>query len=110
MTSYIPSQWFQFQRLNKRYEFCQTDGLLFLPKQYKILIVECKYKHTVDAYWQLENKYVPVLKRIFPQWEIHTLEIVKWYDPSTAFPVAVSLRKDILATKANEFGVHIWNP
>lgn len=109
-TRYFPSQWFQYQEHNKRYKFCQTDGLLFTPKQYKILIVECKYKHTPDAYWQLEDKYVPVVRKLFPDWEISTIEIVKWYDPSTAFPTEVVLKKDILDTRPNEFGVHICNP
>lgn len=109
-TSYFPSQWFQFQRYGNRQEFCQTDGLLFRPKQQKVLIIEVKYKHTPDAYWQLEEKYVPVVRKLFPEWEISTLEIVKWYDPSTSFPVEVSLKKDILLASPNEFGVHILNP
>jgi hypothetical protein len=84
--------------------------LLFQPKQQKVLIIEVKYKHTVDAYWQLEDKYVPVMRSIFRDWEISTLEIVKWYDPSTSFPVEVKLQKHILNSKPSEFGVHIWNP
>ena len=107
---YLPGQWFKFQRYNGRLEYCQTDGLLFTPEQFRLLIVEVKYKHTPDAYWQLEDKYVPVLRRMFPNWEIATVEIVKWFDPSTPFPTAPALKKDILSVKPNEFGVHIMNP
>lgn len=107
---YIPSQWFKFQFFGQRLQFCQTDGLLFTPKQQKVLIVEVKYKHTPDAYWQIEDKYLPVLRWLFPDWEVSTVEIVKWYDPSTQFPTSVVLRKDLLAVKPNEFGVHILTP
>lgn len=107
---YVPSQWFQFQRHGRRYEFCQTDGLLFTPKQYKVLIVEFKYKHTPDSYEQLEFKYVPVVQKLFPDWSISVCEVVKWYDCSTPFPVEVSLKDDLELVRPNEFGVHIWNP
>lgn len=108
-TRYIPSQWFKFQRFGQRLNFCQTDGLLFTPRQQKILIVECKYKHTPDAYFQVENKYVPVLSKLFPGWTICTVEVVHWYDPSTHFPVPVSLVKNIEETMPGQFGVHIVN-
>ena len=107
---YIPSQWFKFQFYGNKLQFCQTDGLLFTPKQRKILIVEVKYKHTPNAYWQLENKYVPVIKWLFKDWEISTVEIVKWYDPATNFPTEVHLKRNILETRPNEFGVHIMSP
>ena len=108
-TRYIPSQWFQYQAHGHAPAFCQTDGLLFTPRQQKVLIVEVKYKHTPDAYFQLENKYVPVIQRLFPGWTISTCEVVKWYDPSTQFPVAVRLAKNIEAIQPAEFGVHIIN-
>ncbi len=107
---YIPSQWFSFQRFGQKKEFCQTDGLLFTPKQMKVLIVEVKYKHTPGAYWQLEDKYLPIIRWLFRDWEISTLEIVKWYDPSTQFPTKVILKKDILSVSPNEFAVHIMTP
>lgn len=108
-TVYIPGQWFKYQEHGKRLQFCQTDGLLFFYRQKRVLIIEVKYKHTVDAYWQLEKKYVPVVSWLFRGWEISTCEIVKWYDCATAFPVPVSLKADPLTTKPNEFGVHIMN-
>jgi hypothetical protein len=107
---FIPGQWFQFQFYGKKIQFCQTDGLLFTPKQQKVLIIEVKYKHTPGAYWQLEDKYLPVISHLFRDWEISTLEIVKWYDPSTAFPTTVSLKKEITDVRPGEFGVHILTP
>lgn len=108
--NYIPHQWFQYQFVGQGYKFCQTDGLLFSYKERKVLVIEIKYKHTIDAYWQLENKYVPVMKHLFKDWEITTCEIVKWFDPSTPFPVLAILKKDILTIGPSEFGVHILTP
>lgn len=108
-TRYLPSVWFQYQPVGQRLAWCQTDGLVVDYRARRILIVEVKYKHTPDAYFQLEQKYVPVIRRILPDWTICTVEIVKWYDPHTAFPVKVSLKSDILDTRPNEFGVHILN-
>lgn len=104
---YIPSQWFQYQLPSNQLKFCQTDGLLFTPEEKKVLIIEFKYKHTIRAYRQFEDKYVPVVSKLFPGWTIATVEICKWYDPSTPFPVDPVLKADIEQTKANEFGVHI---
>ena len=108
-TLYIPGQWFQYQEHGQRLTFCQTDGLLFRYRQQRVLIIEVKYKHTVDAYWQLEQKYVPVVSWLFRNWEISTCEVVKWYDAATPFPTEVSLKKEPLTTKPSEFGVHILN-
>ncbi len=109
-TKYLPSVWFQYQKIGQRLAFCQTDGLLLQYKQRRILIIEVKYKHTPDAYFQLEDKYVPVIRKILPGWDICTLEVVKWYDPSTQFPTKVTLRDDPLAVQPGEFAVHILNP
>lgn len=89
------------------YKFCQTDGLLFTPEEKKVLILEFKLKHTADAYFQIEEKYLPVLRRLFPKWIIATCEVVKWYDQCTAFPTEVKLRKRPEDTLPGEFGVHI---
>lgn len=110
MFNYIPSQWFKYGLENRQMKYCQTDGLLFTPRQRKVLIVEFKLKHTADAYWQVEDKYIPVIRRIFPDWEVSVCEVVNWYDPSTPFPVEVNLRKNLLDVRPGEFGVHIWNP
>lgn len=107
---YIPSQWFQYEDEDKRVKFCQTDGLLFNETDKSVLILEFKYKHTVEAYKQLEFKYVPVVKSFLPNWSIRTCEVVKWFDPSTPFPVPVTLKESVESTKPNEFGVFIFNP
>lgn len=77
----------------------------------RILLVEVKYQHTVDAWWQTKHLYAPVLERIFPRelWRVEVCEIVRWYDPATAFPepVALCARPE---ERSQRFKVHIWKP
>lgn len=90
---------------------CQPDGLLLFPEEMVLLIVEVKYSHTPDAFWQLEHLYVPVLRAFMRDsgWRIATCEIVKWFDPSTRFPVRTVLREKLEDVKVGEFAVHILN-
>jgi hypothetical protein len=90
--------------------WCQTDGLLFDVDRGLITLVECKYQHTSDAWWQLKMLYLPVLRTIFPGWEFATVEVVKWYDPATKIPEPVFLLPDVGAAQPGKFNVHIWNP
>jgi hypothetical protein len=84
--------------------------LLLDIERRKVLIIEIKYSHTSDAFWQMENVYCPVVKRFFPEgWGISTVEVVKWYDPSVVCPRKVTLRESLLDVKPNEFAVHILN-
>lgn len=109
--AYLPSEWFMYHSRG-RIRYCQVDALLFLPDRQVIVLIECKYNHTADAYWQLENVYVPVLRCFLGPanpWQIATCEVVKWFDPSTSFPTRVSLCSDLGVAKVGAFNVHILN-
>lgn len=91
--------------------WCQTDGLLIQPQGGLITIVEIKYQHTPDAWFQLRELYEPVVRRAFgPAWEVALLEVVKWYDPSTFFPERHLMCADPLHPPIGSIGVHIWAP
>lgn len=87
--------------------YCQLDG--FLSFGDKIVLVEVKYNHCVDSYFQLLDVYLPLMRHLFPGKSISVCEVVKWYDPSTAFPVSIKLQKDLEKCGENEFSVHILN-
>jgi hypothetical protein len=108
--NYIPSQWFQFFD-GEKVRYCQPDGLLLFERQSLLLIVEVKYSHTPDAFWQLEHLYVPVLRAFMGKssWKIATVEVVKWFDPCVRFPVRPVLRESLEDIKVGEFAVHILN-
>lgn len=109
---YIPQQWFAYH-WRGQIRFAQPDGLLILPKRRVLLIVEVKYTHTPDAYWQIEHTYVPLMRCFLGQgnpWQIATVEVVKWFDPATRFPVKPTLCADLTQTGCKDFNVHILNP
>lgn len=106
---YTPSVWFKY--INRSgIHYCQTDGLLFDDELKKVTILEVKYNHCVDAYFQLFDLYAPVVQCAFPSYKVATVEVVKWYDPSVAFPCAVRLRPSVEEVEPSEFAVHIAGP
>ena len=110
---YIPGQWFSFglPGPDGGVRYCQLDGILLDDERRVFTIIEFKYSHTANAYWQIENTYVPVIACFLRQsgWQIATCEVVKWYDPSVRFPRPVALRDDVSLVKPGEFAVHILN-
>ena len=107
---YLPSQWWRFSDCGS-VRWCQTDGLFAQPREGLIIVVEIKYQHTPDAWFQLRELYEPVVRRAFgPAWTVALLEVVKWYDPSTFFPERHFLCADPLQPPTGGIGVHIWAP
>lgn len=109
---YVPSPWLYFAADGK-IRWCQPDGLIFDTANGVITIVEIKYQHTTDAWWQLYRLYLPVVREMFPRqlWKIRTLEIVKWFDPQVAWPLGVKLAEDPRALPQTDLTcVHIWKP
>ena len=107
---YVSSPWLRFFAEGK-WRWCQPDGLLFDLQSGRITIVEVKYQHTSDAWWQVRHLYQPVLQAMFPEklWSFDACEIVKWYDPDTRFPEKLVLAQEI-SMKHPAFKVHIWRP
>lgn len=108
--SYLSSPWFRYcEKGSEKPVFCQPDGLLFLPEEGKIVIVEVKLKHCTEAWWQLRHKYEQVVAAVFPPdlWALATCEVVKWYDAATSFPEPVSLCPYVAKAPYDRFNVHI---
>ena len=42
-------------------------------------------------------------------WHFKPLEVVRWFDPSVAFPEHCEMVGDLRKTDRGRFGVHIWN-
>lgn len=90
--------------------YCQPDGLIVEPERSRITITEIKLRHTSDAYVQVTGIYDPVVRRLFPGWDIRHVEVCRWYDAGIPFPVPPILVSNLdLCPKAG-FGVHIWKP
>jgi hypothetical protein len=114
---YVPSVWFAYRRLSspKIINYAQPDGILFDFEKGIITIIEVKYNHTADAYFQLYDKYLPLLDKWIHAkerglWRFSVCEVVYWYDKFVEFPCKVALRDEVTKVKPGEFGVHIWRP
>jgi hypothetical protein len=66
------------------------DALLFSADWNSICVIECKLRHTADAFYQLQAFYLPILSRIFPSFRVCTLELCKFYDPGVRLPRSVA--------------------
>lgn len=107
---YVQSPWLKFFSDGK-WRWCQPDALVIDLPRGRILIIEVKYQHTSDAWWQVRRLYEPVLRIIFPDvlWTYEFCEVVKWYDPAVDFPEKVVLAQEPgMPHKA--FKVHIYRP
>ncbi len=109
---YLPSPWINYNdRTAGRPRWCQPDGLLILPEKSEIIICEVKYSHTEAAWWQLRQKYLPVLGKVFGKgWVFKCCEIVRWYDVATMFPGDIKLISDVEKCPVRGVGVHICKP
>ena len=107
---YVDSPWLRFYA-DGTWRWCQPDGLHFDVKRGIITIVEMKYQHTPDAWWQVKRLYQPVLEAIFPRtmWQYRACEVVQWYDPDVSFPERVVLAQDV-TMDCPGFKVHIYRP
>lgn len=108
---YLPSPWLRFFTQEGKWRWCQPDGLLLDVVKGRITIVEVKYQHTADAWWQVRCLYEPVLRSMFPPhlWEFECCEVVKWFDPLTLFPEKTVLAQEV-SMHHSSFKVHIWRP
>lgn len=109
--AYLPSPWFQFASADEaRMQWCQPDALYFDLEAGRITIVEVKYQHTVDAWWQL-HRYLPVVREVFgPDFQYALCEVVKWYDCAVVFPEPVRLLPELSLARPDGFHVHIYKP
>lgn len=109
-SSYLPSPWLRFVD-DHGVRWCQPDGLIIDVSGGRITIVEMKTSHTGEAWWQLHKLYLPVVRELFgADFEYRCLEVVRYYDPTTLFPL-VRLAPSPDAAPALPFtGVHICTP
>jgi hypothetical protein len=73
----LHGQWYQFED-GRGMGWCQTDIVIKPDKDSKLLIVlECKLKAVSKAESQLKYLYLPVLKRLYPDYEIRLIQVCK---------------------------------
>lgn len=81
---------FSFQdAMKSRNQSAYPDALLFDEKWKSLSIVEVKYRHTGDAWFQLDF-YRKIVQKALPMFRVCTLEICASYDPSQRLPKEVA--------------------
>lgn len=93
-----------------RLRFCQPDAVFISETNKRIIIVEIKYQHTPDAWRQLRLLYEPVIKFMYPDFDIALVEICRWFDPHTQFPEQYYYNENPLQSTFGKLGVHIYHP
>lgn len=105
----VHGPWLEYCTLTGRISTCQPDFLVFQPERGRILIIEAKLRHCPEAYFQLRNLYAPLMRFLFPAWDIGLQEVVRWYDRNEHFPGNHVLRENMLdAPPSHLIGVHIF--
>ena len=112
---YMRSPWFRYTTVEhpSREQYAQPDGLIVDIPRGQITICEMKYNHCAEAYFQLVDKYLPLVKAFFNNselWTFATVEIVYWFDCAVAFPTTPKMRKRLRSVRPNELAVHICRP
>lgn len=108
---YVDSPWFTYRLQSSPtvWNWAQPDGLVIAPNEGIVYLVEIKLRHISDSYFQLMDRYLPLMERFFgPLWKFSLVELCKWYDPDLAYPCRVTLRDQLLDAKPNELSVHRW--
>ena len=111
--AFVPLPWLTYKYVeDSSWKWCQPDGVLFDFAHGRICVVECKIRHTAQAFSKLNDIYLPVLKLIFPEtlWQFSGVEFTKAYDCAVKLPVRVSIHDLIEEVPSNKFGVVVWNP
>lgn len=111
--NYVPRPWLQFMRKGEgRLQHCQPDGLMIDVSTGTVTVVEMKLAHTTDAWWQMRQLYVPVLRHMFPptRWQYRCVTIVRFFDPTIQFPEPLLVIDDVLEAPVKGIGVIIEIP
>lgn len=71
----------------------RPDALLFEPRGLVGLLVEIKFRHGLEAYWQLAA-YLDALRALMPSWRFVPLIVCRWFSAHDPVPVAHRLEPE----------------
>ncbi len=94
------------------YEYCIPDAIAWNDRRDILTVIEIKSRHTRDAWMQLNNLYLPVVRAIWPQKHINLLEICRDYEPGNVLPGASVLVEDVsmwIEKAQQKYGVLPWS-
>ncbi len=78
---FLKNRWFAYKTEGKHHwQYAEMDGIIIVPEELRVLIVEVKLKHSNLAYRQMNNLYRPILQHLQPVWRVDMLEVVRYCD------------------------------
>ena len=85
---YVSGAWIEYDGDLCGIKVCQPDGIIFDFERGIITVVECKLSFTADAWYQLNELYIPVLRVMFPEdlWQIRGVQIYKFAAGGVKYP------------------------
>lgn len=108
--AFRPGLWFKFESDSEASpRWCQVDGLMV--QQDHVTIFEMKTRNFPEAWWQLHELYVPVVRRAFYAKTVATVLICRTFDPMVRFPQEARLldpEQLSLTARAEGFCVVPW--
>lgn len=91
--------------------YCIPDGVLCFSKPKRIFVLEFKFQHMPEAWWQLRELYQPVIEKWRPEWQLSVIEVCRSFDPAVPFPeppVLIHSISEWVKDFHPEFGVYRW--
>lgn len=111
----VPQLAFRYTSNQLAWFKCWTDLCLFSDDMSTVTVVEVKWHHTIDAWIQLRELYVPVVRTAFPRLRIQSMEVCQFYDPGVRIPGRMKLagrvsevEKFVQGEEHSDFTVLIW--
>lgn len=108
----VPRPWIEYETAGaKNPKYCQPDALLLHPQRQTCYILEAKRNHVADAYFQLENRYKPVVRHLFDEGTtVVGIEVCNFFDCAVRVPEKPNLVDDIYEANPQMFNVLIMHP
>lgn len=99
-----PSLWFVYCDDRPGRNYCSPDFILDCGADL-LVVVEAKIRWTADAYYQLEQLYLPVLRVARPRATLVPLCITKSFDPAIKVPMEVRFVSDVFEASPGKFNL-----
>lgn len=106
----LPKPWLAYVDNRQWVQWCQPDALIIDPWLGTIVVIEIKYQHVPEAGEQLFDIYQPVLESAFPSFDIHCVEVCRWFDPATLCQWPLRLSEFPDRPHPGVLNVHLWRP
>ena len=91
----ITGVWVKYWDTFGNESICEMDGIVLDVYSGLIVVCECKLTHTRDAWFQLNHKYMPLMKFLFPGFRVVGLEIFKHFHSGENYPQNINFCKRI---------------